>query len=68
MFDYYPLRDITERPDGSCEATMTYASEDWMARFILGFGAEVQVLAPESLATRVRQAAEAALQAYARCV
>ena len=44
---------------------MTYASEDWMARFILGFGAEVQVLAPESLATRVRQAAEAALQAYA---
>ncbi|AWT54845.1 helix-turn-helix transcriptional regulator [Mycolicibacterium smegmatis] len=65
MFDYYPLRDITERTDGSCEATMTYASEDWMARFILGFGAEVQVLAPESLATRVRQAAEAALQAYA---
>ncbi|AKS33892.1 helix-turn-helix transcriptional regulator [Mycolicibacterium goodii] len=64
MFDYYPMRDVTERPDGSWQATMTYASEDWMARFVLGFGSEVRVLAPESLATRVRQAAEAALLAY----
>ncbi len=43
---------------------MTYASEDWMTRLLLGFGAEVTVLAPESLAQRVRGAAEAALAAY----
>ncbi|QLL05462.1 helix-turn-helix transcriptional regulator [Mycobacterium vicinigordonae] len=64
MFEYYPMRDARELPDGSCEATMTYASEDWMTRLLLGFGAEVTVLAPESLAQRVRGAAEAAIAAY----
>ncbi|BDB42253.1 helix-turn-helix transcriptional regulator [Mycobacterium kiyosense] len=64
MFEYYPMRDARELPDGSCEVTMTYASEDWMTRLLLGFGAEVTVLAPESLAQRVRGAAEAALAAY----
>ncbi|REX62431.1 WYL domain-containing protein, partial [Mycobacterium tuberculosis] len=43
---------------------MTYASEDWMTRLLLGFGSDVRVLAPESLAQRVRDAATAALDAY----
>jgi proteasome accessory factor C len=43
---------------------MTYASEDWMTRLVLGFGAAVQVLEPESLAQRVRGAAAAALESY----
>lgn len=64
MFDYYPLRVVNELPDGACEAAMTYASEDWMARFVLGFGSAVRVLAPDSLAQRVRDAAAAALRAY----
>ena len=44
MFDYYPLRVIRELPDGACEAAMTYASDEWMARFVLGFGSAVRVL------------------------
>ena len=60
MFEYYPLREVRELPDGSCEAAMTYASEDWMTRLVLGFGAAVRVLEPESLALRVRDAAAAA--------
>ncbi len=64
MFDYYPMRDVRELPDGSCEAVMTYASEDWMTRLVLGFGAGVQVIEPQSLAQRVRGAAAAALEAY----
>ena len=64
MFDYYPMRDVRELPDGSCEAVMTYASEDWMTRLVLGFGAGVQVIEPQSLAQRVRDAAAAALEAY----
>lgn len=64
MFDYYPLRVLREFPDGSCEAAMTYASDQWMTRFILGFGAAVQVLQPAELADRVRQSAAAALEAY----
>lgn len=64
MFDYYPLREIRELPDGACEAAMTYGSEAWMTRFVLGFGSAVRVLAPESLAQRVRDSAAAALTAY----
>ncbi|MFV0493980.1 helix-turn-helix transcriptional regulator [Mycobacterium sp.] len=64
MLEYYPMRDVRELPGGWCEATMTYASDDWMTRLLLGFGSEVAVLAPESLAHRVRAAAEGALGAY----
>ncbi len=64
MFDYYPLRVLRELPDGACEAAMTYASDEWMARFVLGFGAGVRVLAPQGLADRVRESAAKALAAY----
>lgn len=64
MFDYYPMRMLRELPDGHCEAAITYASEEWVTRLVLGFGSEVRVLAPESLVTRVRDAAAAALASY----
>jgi proteasome accessory factor C len=65
MPEYYPMRVLRELPDGYFEAAMTYASDEWMARLILGFGAAVTVLAPDSLAERVRETAAAALGAYA---
>ncbi len=64
MLEYYPMRVGKQLPDGSCEAAMTYASDDWMTRLILGFGPDVRVLAPPSLVTRVAEAANAALTAY----
>lgn len=65
IFEYFPMRPTgPARDDGSIEADMTYASEDWMARMILGFGADVRVIAPESLAQRVRADAAEALSAY----
>jgi proteasome accessory factor C len=64
MFDYYPLRVVRELPDGTCEAEMTFASDEWMSRFVLGFGSAVRVLEPETLAQRVRESATAALAAY----
>ncbi len=64
MFDYYPLRVIAELEDGACEAAMTYASDEWMARFVLGFGSAVRVLTPHSLAEKVRETAAAAVRAY----
>jgi proteasome accessory factor C len=64
MFEYYPMRVLRELPDGSCEAAMTYASDEWMTRQVLGLGPAVQVLAPESLVGRVREAAAAAAAAY----
>ncbi len=64
MREYYPIRVSKELPDGSCEAVMTFASDEWMARLVLGFGADVKVLEPTSLAQRVREAATGALTAY----
>jgi len=64
MFDYYPMRVLSESPDGSCEAAMTYASDEWMTRLLLGFGSEVTVLSPPALVDRMRSAAAAALDAY----
>jgi len=64
MFDYYPLRVVREHADGAAEAAMTYASEGWMVRFVLGFGSAVRILEPQALADRVREAAVAALEAY----
>lgn len=64
MLEYFTMRVIAELPDGTREAAMTFASEDWMARLILGFGADVEVLAPPSLAQRVRASAADALAAY----
>lgn len=66
MFDYHPMKLLAERPDGSREASITYASDEWMTRLVLGFGSAVRVLAPESLAARVREAAVSALDAYAK--
>jgi len=65
VLEYYPMRLIRELPDGCCEAAMTYASEEWMARLVLGFGADVAVLGPKSLVQRIHEAADAALAAYA---
>ncbi|RFD24142.1 protein pafC [Mycobacterium uberis] len=64
IFEYYPMREVQELPDGSFQAVMTYASDDWMTRLVLGFGSAVQVQAPGALAQRVQDAAVAALQSY----
>jgi proteasome accessory factor C len=65
ILEYFPMRVLRELPDGYCEAEMTYAAEEWMTRQLLGLGAGVEVLAPESLARQVRRAAGEALEAYA---
>lgn len=64
MLEYFPMRVLRELPDGHCEAAITYAAEEWLARQILGFGADVAVVAPASLAESVRKAANSALAAY----
>lgn len=67
LFEYYPMREVRELPDGSFDAVLTYASDDWMTRLVLSFGSAVQVLQPQDLVRRVRDAAVAALQAYQSC-
>ncbi|WP_420109350.1 helix-turn-helix transcriptional regulator [Mycolicibacter arupensis] len=64
MFEYYPMQAIGQLPDGWMEAQLTYASEEWLTRLLLGLGDEVQVVAPESLVVAVRDAAWGALAMY----
>ncbi|KKC00738.1 helix-turn-helix transcriptional regulator [Mycolicibacter arupensis] len=64
MFEYYPMQAIGQLPDGWMEAQLTYASEEWLTRLLLGLGDEVQVVAPESLAVAVRDTALGALAMY----
>lgn len=64
MLEYFPMRILVELPDGHCEVSMTFAAEEWMTRLILGFGADVQVLHPDTLVRSVKRVATDALAAY----
>lgn len=64
MFEYYPMQTLGELPDGWREAQLTYASDEWLTRLLLGMGDEVQVMAPASVVAGVHQAALAAIAAY----
>lgn len=62
--EYHPL--TVERTDGAAGtvATMRYATEDWMVRFVLGFGGEAVALHPPELAAAVADRARAGLANY----
>ncbi|MQY27977.1 helix-turn-helix transcriptional regulator [Nocardia aurantia] len=64
VLDQYPMQRIAAYPDGSVEATMRFATLDWMARLLLGFGSGVTVSGPPELVSAVRERSSAALEAY----
>ncbi|WP_433575198.1 helix-turn-helix transcriptional regulator [Nocardia brasiliensis] len=65
VLDQYPMNRIAVHTDGSLEATMRFATLDWMARLLLGFGSGVTALGPPELVAAVRERSNAALAAYA---
>ncbi|WP_216903919.1 helix-turn-helix transcriptional regulator, partial [Nocardia alni] len=65
VLDQYPMYPVAVLPGGDVEATMRFATLDWMARLLLGFGAGVTVLGPIELVNAVRERSGAALSAYA---
>ncbi|WP_225731796.1 MULTISPECIES: YafY family protein [unclassified Nocardia] len=64
VLDQYPMHKVAVHPDGGLEATMRFATLDWMARLLLGFGSGVTVLGPPELVAAVRERSNAALAAY----
>ncbi|MGV9415578.1 helix-turn-helix transcriptional regulator [Nocardia sp. NPDC003693] len=64
VLDQYPMHRVTQHADGGVEATMRFATLDWMARLLLGFGSGVTVLGPPELVAAVRERSGAALTAY----
>lgn len=65
VLDQYPMHRVAVHPDGSLEATMRFATLDWMTRLVLGFGSGVTVLGPAELVAAVRERSDTALAAYA---
>ncbi|MFD4367485.1 helix-turn-helix transcriptional regulator [Rhodococcus sp. NPDC058521] len=64
VVDYYPMEIVEVTGDGAVEATMNYATLDWMARMVLGFGAGITPTEPAELVDEVRSRAERALSVY----
>lgn len=62
--EYHPFTVLTDEPGGPVTATMQYATEAWMVRFVLSFGGELTVRGPQSLADAVAERAAAGLANY----
>ncbi|GAA4384109.1 helix-turn-helix transcriptional regulator [Tsukamurella soli] len=65
VLEYHQMTvDEEADDDGVFVATMPYASEEWMTRFVVGFGGALEVIAPPSLAQAVIAQAQAGLANY----
>lgn len=62
--DFYPTESVRETNDGGLEVRLRAADRSWVRRLVLGLGAAVSVVEPESLAAEVRAVARKALAAY----
>lgn len=61
--EYHPFTVLSDAP-GPVVATMQYATEAWMVRFVLSFGGELTVRGPQSLADAVARRAADGLANY----
>ncbi|MGU3294619.1 helix-turn-helix transcriptional regulator [Williamsia sp. M5A3_1d] len=68
VMDYYliePLDEVVDAaPDTPIRAQMTYGSEDWLTRFVLGFGGRIRLVNAPGAAAEVTRRAADALAAY----
>jgi len=55
---YHPSQQNTELPDGSLEMTLAVAGTAEVKRWLLGYGAEVEILEPASLRAEMASEAE----------
>jgi len=62
---WHRSQGLVSRPDGSVEILLRCAVTPELRQWILGFGADAEVLEPEDLRTEIRGALERAAQRYA---
>ncbi|WP_068271900.1 helix-turn-helix transcriptional regulator [Aldersonia kunmingensis] len=62
--DQYPMSNVVVRDDATIGATMRFASVDWMARLVLGFGGGMRAVEPPELVAAISNKAAAAVAAY----
>ena len=62
--EYYPVDEVTERPDGSLRVALRSRDLDFARRLVLRLGGEATVVEPDDLSVSVQEAAMRALAAY----
>ena len=55
VHDAFAPSAVTAQPDGSYLVEQTYPAGEWIRSFLLSFGDQVEVLAPEELRTELRE-------------
>ncbi|MGZ8179628.1 helix-turn-helix transcriptional regulator [Williamsia sp. SKLECPSW1] len=62
----YHLIDIVDGPDadGSVRGRMTYGSDEWLTRFLLGFGGRIRPVGAPTVESEIARRARSALGAY----
>jgi predicted DNA-binding transcriptional regulator YafY len=61
---WHPSQAVTDQPDGSARVSLDVCMDSALTSWILGFGASVQVLAPETLRTEIRDVLQKARSLY----
>lgn len=62
--DYYPMRAIRPRPDGSAEVDLVVADPRWLDRLLLRLAPHAQVLAPQEFIETFTATVERTLDLY----
>ena len=64
LYDDYDERLLTEHADGSVTLEVDYPEDEWVYGYILGFGADAQVLEPPHLRRIIRERIRAMQKIY----
>ena len=64
VFDDFNDQDVEKQPDDSFIITMPAPIDDWLLSFILSYGKDIEVLAPESLRLTVKTELKEILTKY----
>ncbi|MCI3919371.1 YafY family transcriptional regulator [Paenibacillus sp. TRM 82003] len=64
VLDYFERERIATEPDGTLVVTAVQPEEPWLIGYLLGYGADVRVVEPASVAEAVRRAALEVVRLY----
>jgi len=64
VYDEFPLKNIVSHQDGSLTVTMKMTDGDWLLQYLLSYGSDVKVIAPQALKDALKQKAVEIINLY----
>ena len=64
IYDEFDEKEITKNPDGSFRVETVLPESEWLFNYLLSFGADVEVLAPENIRSIIQNRLEEILGQY----